>query len=230
MKSFDTESWKHPELDRFVRKFTQGTTLFKQGAPGETFFLILSGVVHLTAERDGQDLMVSTLQAGDILGEKCLISDKAHKRFFGATAFTQVTAAELRPGDMAALEEKAPALALSIFKKVCQVSIGRVDRIDHMVKVLRSADNVERLVYLIVHFAYFEGAKQTGGYEVILPVQTIRYYIAMSPFEIEECLNELNRRGIFVSEGNDRYRLTDQEALLQSIKSLKEVLPDIRTI
>jgi CRP-like cAMP-binding protein len=160
-------SWNHPELSRFVNKFPAGTPLFKQGAVGESFFLIRRGIVRLTAERDGQELMVSLLEAGAVLGEKCLISDKPHKRFFGAIAHTEVLAAELRASDMAALEGSAPAVAMDILKKVCQVSISRLDRIDHMVKVLRSADNIERLVYLIVHFAYFEGNKESGGYRVI---------------------------------------------------------------
>jgi CRP-like cAMP-binding protein len=223
-------SWNHPELSRFVNKFPAGTPLFKQGAVGESFFLIRRGIVRLTAERDGQELMVSLLEAGAVLGEKCLISDKPHKRFFGAIAHTEVLAAELRASDMAALEGSAPAVAMDILKKVCQVSISRLDRIDHMVKVLRSADNIERLVYLIVHFAYFEGNKESGGYRVILPVQTIRYYIAMSPFEVEECLAELDRLGIFVSQGNDAYLLTDQDGLLQSVKKLREALPDIQAI
>lgn len=228
--ALQAQTWEAPALRKFVKRFPSGAHLFRQGEEGRTFFLILSGQVRLTAERDGQELMVSLLPAGEVLGEKCLFKEKSHKRFFGAIAETEVAAAELRGADMAEIEKVAPQIANQLMRRVCQVSIDRLDRIDHMVKVLRSSNNIERLVYLLVHFAYFEGTETEKGDRFFLPIETIRYYIAMSPFEIEECLKELTNRDILLNEGIGQYTLADPKALVASIAALKDALPDIKPI
>jgi len=228
--AWQEKDWDLPQLRKFVRRFEPGDHLFRQGTPGNTFFLVIHGTVRLTAERDGQELMVSLLEAGEVLGEKCLFQEKARKRFFGAVAETAVTAAELLGTDLQTIEREAPTLATQILKRVCQVSIDRLDRINHMVKVLRSSNNVERLVYLLVHFAYFGGREVANGDRFFLPLETIRYYISMSPFEIEECLAELQRRDILIGDGPSAYVLTDSKALIGSIAALKDALPDIRPI
>lgn len=228
--AWQEQDWNLPQLRKFVKRFSAGQHLFHQGEPGTTFFLVLKGTVRLTAQRDGEELMVSLMEPGKVLGEKCLVSEKPYKRFFGAIAETDVVTAELKASDMDVIERDAPKVANQILRKICQVSIDRLDRIDHLVKVLRSANNVERLVYLLVHFAYFEGQETERGDRFVLPLETIRYYIAMSPFEIEECLAELQKREILLAEAAGDYVLTDSEALIGAIPALKDALPDIRAI
>lgn len=218
------------ELKPFEKNFEAGQALFHQGDLGQTVFLILKGIVQLTAVRDEQELFISVLEPGHVLGEKALMGFKPHKRFFGARAKTDVTAVELSLQDFDNLEKVAPRLIIEVMRRVCRVSVDRLDRIDHLIKVLRPADNVDRLVYMIVHFCHFEGRKSAAGTEVHLPSDTVRYYMQMSPFELEQCLNELHKMNVFESVGNDNYILKDQAALIASIPQLKESIPTITTI
>jgi CRP-like cAMP-binding protein len=106
---------------------------------------------------------------------------KPHKRFFGARAKTDVVAMEFSAADFEKLEKTSPETALEIMHRVCKVSVDRLDRIDHLIKVLRPADNIDRLVYMIIHFSHFEGHKTPEGTRVHLPIDTVRYYMELAP-------------------------------------------------
>ncbi len=227
--SFQTD-FSRPELKAFQRSYKPGDLLFNQGDSGNSLFVITGGTVQLTAIRDEQELHISDLEPGHVLGEKAILGVKPHKRFFGARAKSAVTALEFTAADFDTLEKTSPKVAIEILHRVCKVSVDRLDRIDHLIKVLRPADNVDRLVYMIVHFSHFEGRKGTDGVRVHLPIDTVRYYVAMSPFDIEQCLGELNKMNVFVSLGSDDYLLKDQAALIGSIPQLKEAIPTITPI
>jgi CRP-like cAMP-binding protein len=222
--------FEDPLLRPYIKHFKAGEVVFQQGDVGGTLFIVASGVLQLTATRDEQELFISELGAGHVLGEKAILSTTPHKRFFGARAKTDATALQLSPEDMGTLELKNPSLVIRIFERIGKVSVERLDRIDHLIKVLRPADNVERLIYMIIHFCHFEGKKSPEGVRVLLPMDTIRYYISMTPFEIDYCFEELHRAGLFLGEGNDTYRMTDQAKLIASLDSLKEALPNLTPV
>lgn len=225
------QSWlERPELKQYQRNYKTGDSLFRQGDEGNTLFIVSKGVVQLTAIRDEQELHISVLEPGHVLGEKAILGIKPHKRFFGARAKTDVTVLEFTAADFEALEKSHPATAIEILHRICRVSVDRLDRIDHLIKVLRPADNIDRLVYMIIHFCHFEGQKTSEGVKVHLPLDTIRYYISMSPFEIEQCLAELHKMDVFTSTTNSNFVLRDQAALIASIPQLKESIPTITAI
>ena len=56
--------------------FAQGQRLFKAGDPPVCAYLIQSGQVDIVIERDGQEVCVSTLEAGDMVGEMALIDEQ----------------------------------------------------------------------------------------------------------------------------------------------------------
>ena len=52
-----------------------GETLYAEGAPATTMFLIERGRVTLRVQRDGRPVIVGTLAPGDVLGWSCLRDD-----------------------------------------------------------------------------------------------------------------------------------------------------------
>jgi CRP-like cAMP-binding protein len=220
-----------PLLKPYLKSFKAGETLFSQGEAGHTLFIVASGVIQLTATRDEQELFISELGEGHVLGEKAILGvNIPHKRFFGARAKTDSVVLEMSAADMENLEIKNPSLVIRIFERIGKISIERLDRIDHLIKVLRPANNVERFIYMIVHFCHFEGKKESNGTRVHLPMDTIRYYISMTPFDIEYCFQELDKRGILLNEGNHNYRMTDQAKLITSVNDLKDGLPSLTSV
>ena len=222
--------FEDPLLKPYLRTLKAGEAIFHQGDMGSTLFIVAHGTLQLTAVRDEQELFISELHTGHVLGEKAIVGKSPHKRFFGARAKTDATVLELSSHDMEELELKNPALVIRIFERIGKVSVERLDRIDHLVKVLRPANNVERLVYLVIHFCHFEGKKVDNGVRVHLPMDTIRYYISMTPFDIEYTFSELHKTGLLISEGDDNYVMVQQAKLIDAIAVLKDNLPSLQTV
>jgi hypothetical protein len=61
-------------------------------------------------------------------------------------------------------------------------------------------------------------------------MDTIRYYISMTPFDIEHCFGDLPRMGILLNEGEDNYRMTEQAKLINSIAQLRDSLPSLTAV
>ncbi|MBY0371337.1 Crp/Fnr family transcriptional regulator [bacterium] len=219
-----------PLLKPYIRRYKAGEELFEQGEVGNTLFIIAEGTVQLTATRDEQELFISEIAPGHVLGEKAIVGKSPHKRFFGARAKTDVVAMEMSSIDMEDLENKNPSIVIRIFERIGKISVERLDRIDHLIKVLRPANNVERLIYLVIHFCHFEGQKTPQGTLVHLPMDTIRYYISMTPFDIETSFGELDRLGILVDQGEGTYLMTEQAKLIASIPQLRDNLPELRAV
>jgi CRP/FNR family transcriptional regulator, cyclic AMP receptor protein len=222
--------FEDPLLKPFLKELKSGQELFKQGDVGKTLFIVAKGILILTANRDEQELFISELGPGHVLGEKSLLSMTPHKRFFGARAKTDATVLELSSEDVATLENKNPSIVIRIFERVGKVSVERLDRIDHLIKVLRPANNVERLIYLIVHFCHFEGKKSAEGIRIHLPPDTIRYYVSMTPFDIDYVFDELHKSGVVINEGNSNYLMTQQAKLIDSLQALKDGLPSLQPL
>ena len=55
------------------RSYTDGDVLFREGDPGDRFFLLLSGTMQVYVERHGNIITYSQLEAGEFFGEMALI-------------------------------------------------------------------------------------------------------------------------------------------------------------
>src|SRR6185295_5451737 len=53
----------------------KGATIFRQGDPGDSMFVIERGRVHIVLPCEGQDASIAVLGAGDFFGELSLLSD-----------------------------------------------------------------------------------------------------------------------------------------------------------
>lgn len=59
-----------------MTEFQAGTRLIRQGSVGREMFLILSGDVAVTLERDGEETRLATLSAGAVFGEAGFVRDQ----------------------------------------------------------------------------------------------------------------------------------------------------------
>ena len=66
-----------------------GEQIFRQGAPGLEFFLIVSGAVQVSVESPNGDLPIAQLGAGAVLGEMSLLLEDDHS--VSARASTSTT-------------------------------------------------------------------------------------------------------------------------------------------
>jgi CRP-like cAMP-binding protein len=223
MKTIDY-FWDHPELKRFHREVKTGQYLFRQRQQGNTMFIILRGLIELIAERGGKEYVITIIDSGQFLGEKAIVRDQPYQRAYSARAKVDSTILEMSLKAIEAVRKVAPEIMNDIFKHIFTIAALRLDRANYLTAGLRSSNNVERLIHLILYFARSLGRKGPNGTELLLTPENIYYYIDMSPEKISSCLHELANKKLIVREGEDFYSLPDEQALISSMPNLKEQL------
>jgi CRP/FNR family cyclic AMP-dependent transcriptional regulator len=104
-----------PSQSYFIEDYPAGTTMFRQGEPGEWVYVIQSGLVEIRREFQGQECLLAVLGGGDFFGEMAVINDRARS----ATAFIREDA------QLLAIER---TFFLELFQKDAEIA-GRVARI-----------------------------------------------------------------------------------------------------
>lgn len=93
-------------------RFRRGETIFVQGEPGHTLYLIETGRVSLTTVDGGQEYELPTLHSGDFFGERSLLTGDSHTT--SVVAQTDVDLWTLGREDFESLVQHYPSLALNI--------------------------------------------------------------------------------------------------------------------
>lgn len=71
-----------------VQRFGRGEVLFRQGEPGETLFVVLSGELDILSEKDGRSEHVASVRAGSFVGEGSLMTGDARSATCAAACDT----------------------------------------------------------------------------------------------------------------------------------------------
>jgi len=88
--------------------FAASETLVRQGEDGASMFLLVKGRVEVTIARGAENVTAATLNAGDCLGEMCVLTGE--KRTATVTACDEVTAIEITKNSLSQLLTSHPAL------------------------------------------------------------------------------------------------------------------------
>jgi CRP/FNR family cyclic AMP-dependent transcriptional regulator len=96
------------------RKYSAGSTLFRQGDTGVGLYVITSGTVHITQaiDPDKAEVDLGTVSSGGVLGEMSLLDDLP--RSATATAVSDVTALLLPVWEFRTTIRDHPDIALSL--------------------------------------------------------------------------------------------------------------------
>ena len=62
--------------ERFGVSLSEGTTVFRQGEPGGSVYVIRAGKVRVLKESNGRRRMVTTLGPGDFFGEMAVVTGR----------------------------------------------------------------------------------------------------------------------------------------------------------
>jgi len=92
-----------------VLEFRPGDVLFSEGDEPDGLHLIRRGSVMVSQKRDGRDVVLQYVQAGNYIGERALLAD-GRTRSATVTASVSVETVRIKPGTIAAFLESNPAL------------------------------------------------------------------------------------------------------------------------
>jgi CRP-like cAMP-binding protein len=154
------------------------------------------------------------LGSGHFLGEKALIQESPYQRLFSAKARTTTTVIEVGLHDVETIQQTMPQVMTDILKRAFQVAAERLAKANYMIRVLRSSDNLQRLVHCISYFCRSSGKRGQHGIEVEIAVESIHYYIDMDRPQIEAYLQEFVRERMLIPVGANLYQVPDLNALL----------------
>jgi CRP-like cAMP-binding protein len=89
-KTLDEEGRDRVMEEGRLRRFQPGDVIFREGDPGDAFYLIKEGSVRVTTAMSGDPVELATLKRGSVLGEVAVLTGKP--RTATAEAVTEVAA------------------------------------------------------------------------------------------------------------------------------------------
>jgi cAMP-binding proteins - catabolite gene activator and regulatory subunit of cAMP-dependent protein kinases len=115
---------KPAELDRILalaveRRFSNGQIIFQKGQEGSSLMMVLRGRVKISiCSEDGKEIILNTIEAGNVFGEIALIDGR--ERSADATAIGACTLLIIRRADFIAFLKENPDIAVQLLTVLCQ--------------------------------------------------------------------------------------------------------------
>ena len=95
-----------------------GSTLMRQGEPGDTLYLLVSGRLRVFTEEDGQHQIVREIPRGEVVGEMSLITGGA--RSATVVAIRDSVLVSLAQEDFVRLQAQYPEVTLSLTRQIIE--------------------------------------------------------------------------------------------------------------
>jgi len=117
------------ELDEFVDLLdpvhaAAGDTIVKQDEKGDCMYLLLEGTARVVHHKDGHDIYMAALNAGDFFGELALVDDGL--RSADVQALTPCTLLKITQAVIAALAGVYPSAAFKFLIAVGRILVNRL--------------------------------------------------------------------------------------------------------
>jgi CRP-like cAMP-binding protein len=115
---------KPSELDGVLalaveRKFSNGQVIFQKGEEGTSLMLVLQGRVRITvSSEEGKEIILNTIEPGEIFGEIALIDGKP--RSADAMALGPCSLLAIQRGDFIPFLKQNPEIAVQLLTVLCK--------------------------------------------------------------------------------------------------------------
>jgi CRP-like cAMP-binding protein len=118
----------------FEKKYTEGSTLFVEGMAGEVLYIIKAGAVEIIKKTDKGEVVLSTLGAGEFLGEMSLIDDS--KRSATARVAKESTLVVITRKCFTDMLKGDPLITSKLLMHFLKVTAGRLRATDKRLELL----------------------------------------------------------------------------------------------
>ncbi len=172
--------------DRFGVRIPAGTTVFRQGEPGGSIYVIRSGKVRVLKESHGRRRIVSTLGPGDFFGEMAAVTGRPR-----SATVEVIEDAELLKVPAAKLQEMvigAGEIAIRLIRHLAE----RLDRANRFIDVLLEDDLTARVILELQEL--LQDASVPGTPEI--EVADLALDLGATEKEVRPALRRLTRVGL----------------------------------
>ena len=158
--------------DKMVSKsFDNGNLIFLEESEGENLFFVVEGSVKITRlSKDGREVILAMLNAGDFFGEMSLLDGESRSANVIALENTEVLS--LNRDHFLVVLHEYPKIAIQLLKEMT----SRLRKSDRQIVSLSLSDAEKRIALCIVRFADEQGTIKNG--QVTIPKIPIQQDIA----------------------------------------------------
>jgi CRP/FNR family transcriptional regulator, cyclic AMP receptor protein len=154
------------------KTFPAGKTIINAEQPGEAVYLILNGTVKIHIEQpDGNDVLISILGSGDIVGEMSLLDNQTRSASVSTLEETSIIWM-----DRATFQESLktmPQLTINL----ARILAKRLRHANGLIQALASREVESRIAYQILIFAELYGKTSPNG-DIFIPIRLTQGDIA----------------------------------------------------
>jgi CRP/FNR family transcriptional regulator len=163
-RDFDTAELSEVAQLITTRQFGKHQTIFREGDPGQTFYLILSGSVAIVrVAADGRETILSILKERDFFGEMSVFDTAV--RAAGVRTLTDVEVGVIERDDFLALIDRSPRIGRLLVIALSE----RLRAANRLIAATTSQDIRSRLASLLLNLMQnFGEPTPTGGTRITL--------------------------------------------------------------
>lgn len=196
------------------RTFRRGELIVRQGDPGDTFFVILSGEVKvLVGAQTGDQAMVAIFGPGDCFGELSLIDGEP--RSASVEAIEDIEALVVWRSEFVSYMELNPQITQHLLHTLA----GRIRRTSELAADLAFLDIAGRLAKTLLDLGRDHGRPRTGGaveIELSLTQTDLAAMVGATRESVNKLLSWFEERGAIERHGR-QIIIVDSELLRQRI-------------
>ena len=153
------------------RRYENGNYIFLEDSEGEQCFFVAKGSVKVTRlSKDGREVILTMLNAGDFFGEMSLLDGES--RSANVIALEETKVLTLNREDFLVVLHDYPTIAIQLVKEMA----GRLRKSDRQIASLSLSDAEKRITMCIIRFADDQGVIKNG--KVSIPKTPIQQDIA----------------------------------------------------
>ena len=185
-----------------VRKLETDTTVFNEGDPADSIFVVVNGRVKIvTTSSDGKEFILTVLGAGQVFGEMGLLEEAP--RSASVSTITDVELLVIKHDDFDHLLKTSPGIS----RKLMAILSRRLRRANSKMESLAYMDVAGRLARYLLDMALDHGQRLGNGWVVVRrPTHSdIAHSIGTSRETVSRLINEFEEGFGLVNKGKFTY-------------------------
>ena len=203
------------QVQRMARRlsYRKGESLFMEGQPAETIFLVTAGRVKLFKVSDeGREIVLGFLTPHDLFGEEVLFADG--QRTFSAQALEATRVCACYKGDFEALLAGNSAVSVKVIKRLGE----KLNRMAEHLADVAIYDTRERVARTLVRLAEQYGEETEDGRQLNfrLTHEELGALVGASRVMVTNVLKALKEAGLILSGGNGQRIVVARQLLLEA--------------
>lgn len=217
------EKMADEELDRLIAHATPrlvppGETIFEQGQPARSFYLLLNGRLKVTqVTQDGQQIIVRVVHPGDLFG----FARALQREDYPGTAVAAAESLTLSwPTDLwPDFVEDNPRLAISAMQTIGQ----RLEEAHTRIREMSTEEVERRVAHTVLRLAKKAGREEAGGIRIDFPVsrQDIAEMTGTTLHTVSRIFSAWEGKGL-VAAGRQKLLVTDIPGLEALARARRE--------